>query len=57
MDATNLSLRVTPAQTCLAIAGVNADLWTANAGFNQDVGIAVSGGSPTRLTVQLTSCS
>jgi hypothetical protein len=45
MDATNLSLTVTPGSTCLAIISANADLWTANAGFNQDVGIAVSGGT------------
>ncbi len=45
MDTTNLSLSITPAKTCLAIVSVNADLWTANPGFNQDVGIAVSGGA------------
>jgi hypothetical protein len=39
MDATNLSLSVTPTANTMAIVSVNADLWTANAGFNQDLGI------------------
>src|SRR4029077_3681857 len=46
MDAASLSVTVTPGSTCLAIISANADLWTANAGFNQDVGIAVSRGPP-----------
>lgn len=50
MDTTNLSLSITPAKRCLAIVSVNADLWTANAGFNQDVGIAVSGGAAPGFT-------
>ena len=45
IDATNLSLSVTPATTCLATVSGNADLWTANTGFNQDIGITVSGGA------------
>jgi len=44
LDSTYLSLGVTPAVDALAIASGNADLWTANAGVNQDLGIAVSGG-------------
>ena len=40
-----LSLTTTPANNCLALVSGNADLWTANAGFNQDLGIAVTGGS------------
>ncbi len=42
MDATNLKLLVTPANNCVATISANADLWTANAGFNQDIGIQVS---------------
>jgi hypothetical protein len=45
MDATNLQLTVTPAFNCQAILTANADLWTATAGFNQDIGIAISGGT------------
>src|SRR5438128_3895516 len=35
----------TPSTDCLALVSVNVDLWTANAGVNQDVAIAVSGSS------------
>jgi len=42
MDATNLSLSVTPAANTLAIVSANADLWTAGAGYNQDLGIWMS---------------
>ena len=45
MDATYLTTSLTPASDSLAILNANADLWTANAGFNQDIGIAVSGGT------------
>jgi hypothetical protein len=45
MDATNLSLTVAPKQNSLAIIMGNSDLWTSQAGYNQDIGIAVSGGS------------
>jgi hypothetical protein len=34
----------TPTKDCTAIVSANADLWTANAGFNQDIGIAVVDG-------------
>jgi hypothetical protein len=44
MDATNLKLMVTPAYNCQAWISGSADLWTANAGFNQDIGIAIAGG-------------
>ena len=44
MDAGRLVLSLTPAADTYAILSGNVDLWTANAGFNQDVGIAVSGG-------------
>jgi hypothetical protein len=42
VDAARLSLSITPPGDCLAILTGNADLWTARAGFNQDLGIAVS---------------
>ncbi len=46
MDATNLSVQFTPpAGSWLAFAGGNADLWTQSAGYNQDLGIALSGGA------------
>ncbi len=44
MDASNLKLAITPHYNCQAILSGSADLWTANAGFNQDIGIAVAGG-------------
>jgi hypothetical protein len=40
-----LSTSVTPLSNCLGIISGNIDLWTANAGFNQDIGILVSGGT------------
>ena len=45
MDATYLATSLTPASDSLAILNANADLWTANVGYNQDIGIAVSGGT------------
>jgi|GEM_PF-2584269 len=45
VDATNLSLIITPGFNCQAILTANADLWTSVAGFNQDIGIAISGGA------------
>src|SRR4029077_6616889 len=44
IDATHLTLKITPAANSTAILSANADLWTQNAGINQDIGIAVSGG-------------
>jgi len=44
MDSTYLSLSVTPLVDSQALISANTDLWTANAGINQDVGVAVSGG-------------
>jgi hypothetical protein len=48
LDATHLSLTVAQAPGCQAAIGGNADLWTFNAGFNQDIGIQVTpaGGTP-----------
>jgi hypothetical protein len=45
IDASNLKLTFTPAASSTAIIGGNVDLWTANAGVNQDVGIVISGGA------------
>jgi len=49
IDATNLSTTLSPGANATAVLGANADLWTANAGFNQDLGIFVSdnGGADT----------
>ena len=45
MDATNLVQVITPAFNAQAVISVSTDLWTANAGFNQDIGIFISGGA------------
>jgi hypothetical protein len=43
IDSLNLRVTVGPVgASTTAIVGANADLWTANAGFNQDIGIFVS---------------
>jgi outer membrane protein assembly factor BamB len=42
VDATNLTLRLTPGNNTVAVIEGNADLWTANSGYNQDLGIAVN---------------
>ncbi len=47
IDGTNLSASVTPTANTMAIVTGNADLWTANTGFNQDFGIWMS---PTTAT-------
>jgi hypothetical protein len=44
MDANRLSMMVTPPSDSMAVISGNADLWTATAGVNQDVGISVTGG-------------
>src|ERR1700686_152433 len=44
IDPANLSITIhAPANASVILMG-NADLWTANRGYNQDLGIAVSGG-------------
>src|SRR5436309_1067814 len=43
VDATNLVLTITPGLNAHAIVTGNADLWTATAGINQDLGINVNG--------------
>jgi hypothetical protein len=45
MDATNLVQVITPSFNAQAVISVSTDLWTANAGFNQDIGIFISGGA------------
>ena len=44
MDQTALSMTVRPPRDAMVLVTGNADLWTANAGYNQDLGIWVSGG-------------
>jgi hypothetical protein len=43
MDSTNLNLTLTPSANSTAIIGGNSDLWTANAGYNQDLAITING--------------
>lgn len=43
LDTSNLALTIKPAADSAAILSGNADLWTANAGVNQDLGIDVNG--------------
>ncbi|HKV30958.1 MAG TPA: fibronectin type III domain-containing protein [Candidatus Dormibacteraeota bacterium] len=43
IDPANLAFTVTPSVNSWAILGGNADLWTATAGYNQDLGISVNG--------------
>jgi hypothetical protein len=45
IDGTYLSITFTPGADSYAIIGGNGDLWTANAGINQDLGIGVGGGA------------
>jgi hypothetical protein len=45
IDATNLKATITPAFNAQAVLSVSADLWTATAGLNQDIGIYVEGGA------------
>lgn len=43
MDSSGLALSVTPSSACSAVLSGNADLWTNPAGYNQDLGIFISG--------------
>jgi hypothetical protein len=43
IDSFNLTATYTPVNDCTAILSANSDLWTANSGFNQDIGISVIG--------------
>jgi hypothetical protein len=47
VDSSRLKLSLTPGADSYALLSGNVDLWTANATFNQDVGISVSGGAGT----------
>ena len=51
MDSSRLALSLTPADSADVVVGVNADLWTADAGYNQDIGlfVSVNGGVETLL--------
>jgi len=44
MDSSYLTVFVTPLVDSQALISANADLWTANAGINQDIGVAITGG-------------
>jgi hypothetical protein len=45
IDPTNLSISFTPTVPSYAILSANSSLWTSAAGYNQDLGIAVTGGA------------
>jgi hypothetical protein len=51
MDATNLTATLSPSVDESAVVSGNADLWTANAGYNQDLGIFVSVNGATPVLV------
>ena len=46
LDPSRLAVTVKPSVDSMAIITANADLWTASAGYNQDLGIAVAGTDP-----------
>jgi hypothetical protein len=45
MDSSRLSLPFVPTANCTVVVSANADLWTANGGINQDIGILVVNGA------------
>jgi hypothetical protein len=45
MDAAKLSFTIAPLFDCYAVFTANSDLWTAVAGYNQDIAVFVSGGT------------
>ena len=47
MDESNLAFTITPGSSENVLLSANADLWTFNAGYNQDIGIQVTPGSGT----------
>ena len=47
IDASNLSFTITPSSPAAYVMSANADLWTFNAGFNQDIGVCVVAGATT----------
>jgi len=46
VDASVPTLTVTPVADSMALLSANADLWTTTTGYNQDLGIWVSGADP-----------
>jgi hypothetical protein len=49
-SSTPLTFQLSSTTSCVAVLSANADLWTSVAGYNQDIGITVSGGAyPTTL--------
>ena len=52
VDASHLAVTLTPGWSCVMRVTANADVWTQNAGFNQDLGIEVTpaGGSSSVVT-------
>jgi hypothetical protein len=44
MDTTTLQQSITPTSNVNAIISGNSDLWTSSAGYNQDIGLWISGG-------------
>jgi hypothetical protein len=44
MDPNLLGVDVTPQRNAIALFDANCDLWTSQAGYNQDIGIMISGG-------------
>ena len=44
LDPTNLTVSFTPAVNSWAVLSGNADMWTSSAGYNQDLGVALTGG-------------
>jgi hypothetical protein len=47
MDESNLAFTIDPSSSENVLLSANADLWTFNAGYNQDIGIEVTPGSGT----------
>ena len=45
MDESNLAFTITPSSSENVLSSANADLWTFNAGYNQDIGIQVTPGA------------
>ena len=45
MDESNLAFTITPSSSENVLLSANADLWTFNAGYNQDIGIQVTPGA------------
>jgi hypothetical protein len=49
MDESNLAFTITPSSSENVLLSANADLWTFNAGYNQDIGIQVTPGAGSPL--------